>query len=157
MDWLERLANSDDSSLISSCLLWTSREARCLSNWCMAASSSRTAGTWKIWYLLWPLARTKLELPSHTDVSLEGQEEHDGQNISGALSVGLNSSNVKPKLKKKIEIASETLTWQLRCVKKVTKVFVSVDKKTMRQLASQSSCSSAAAESRFNYSSDMHF
>lgn len=34
---------------------------------------------------------------------------------------------------------------------------VRVDKKTKRQLVSQSSCSFAAAESRLNYSSDKHF
>lgn len=48
MDWLERLANSADSSLISSWRRWTSRQARCLSNWCMLPSSSATVGTWNI-------------------------------------------------------------------------------------------------------------
>lgn len=47
MDWLEWLENSEDSSLISSCRLWTRREARCLYSWCIADSSSLIRGTCK--------------------------------------------------------------------------------------------------------------
>lgn len=47
MDWLEWLENSEDSSLISSCRLWTRREARCLYSWCIADSSSLISGTCK--------------------------------------------------------------------------------------------------------------
>lgn len=47
MDWLEWLENSEDSSLISSCRLWTRREARCLYSWCIADSRSLISGTCK--------------------------------------------------------------------------------------------------------------